>query len=89
MKVQNELRDKLLQELSMLKNQTITKLDTFFFSSNVNFGNSLVAINNAIFYCEVIRCNKIILNSLNSKRRWLLRNPINIRKIKYYYNSRF
>ena len=42
---------------------------------------SLVAINNAIFYCEVIRCNKIILNSFNSKRRWLIRNPISIEKL--------
>ena len=81
MKKQDELRDKLLQELSRLKNQTISKIDIFFISFSLNFGNSLVAINNAIFYCEVIRCNKIILNSLNSKRRWLLRNPINIEKL--------
>jgi len=71
-KIKAELKDKFLKELSLLKNHTITKLDTFFFSYSMNFGNSLIQINNAIFYCEIVDCNTIILNKNNTRRRWLI-----------------
>ena len=43
--------------------------------------NTLIAINNAIFYCEIIGCNKIILKDHNTYRKWLITNPIYIEKI--------
>ena len=79
--VQTELRTKFFEFVSKLKNQTITKLDTFFFSRNWYFGNSLNAVNNAIFYCEIIGCQKIILNKHNLKRKWLITNQIYIDKL--------
>lgn len=79
-KIKTDLKDKFLKEISILKNQTITKLDTFFFSYSMNFGNSLIQINNAIFYCEIVDCNTIILNKNNTRRRWLIIKDIYIEK---------
>ena len=54
----------------------MTELETFFFPFNCNFGNGLITINNAIFFCEVVKCHKIILNKTQTSRRWLIINPI-------------
>ena len=79
--IQSNLRTKLLETISKLKNKTITKLDTFFLSTNFNFGNNLIIVNNAIFYCEVLGCNKIILNRFNLRRRWLILEPVYIKRL--------
>ena len=42
----------------------------------MNFGNSLIQINNAIVYYEVVECKEIILNKNNLRRRWFLVNDI-------------
>lgn len=75
-KIKYKLREKLLKEISKIKNKTITKLDTFFLSYSINFGNNLLTINNAIFYCEIVGCHKVILNNHNSYRRLLIIKPI-------------
>ena len=64
-----------------MKIQKITEFDVFYIKDNNNFGNTLIAINNAIFYCEIIGCNKIILKDHNTYRKWLITNPIYIKKI--------
>ena len=64
-----------------MKIQKIIKFDIFYIKDNNNFGNTLIAINNAIFYCEIIGCNKIILKDHNTYRKWLITNPIYIKKI--------
>lgn len=79
--IKSHLRRIFLEEISKLKNKTITKLDTFYISRNYNFGNSLIYINNAIFYCEVVRCKNIILNPTNLRRRWLLSKKTYIEKL--------
>ncbi len=38
-------------------------------------------MNNCIFYCEILGCRLIILNSQQTKRRWLIRNPIVINNL--------
>ena len=79
--IKSELRRIFLDEVSNLKNKTITKLDIFYISRNYNFGNSLIYINNAIFYCQIVGCKSIILNPKNLKRRWLLSKKTNIKKL--------
>ena len=79
--IKSELRRLFLEEISKLRNETITQIDTFYISRHYNFGNSLININNAIFYCEVVRCKNIILNPKNIKRRWLLSNKTFIKKL--------
>ena len=76
---QSFLRLKLLEKISKLKKSKITNLETFFLQINWNFGNLLITINNAIFYCEIVGCHKIILNKNNLKRKWLITKPIFIK----------
>ena len=75
-----ELRKKMFELISKKKNKIITHLDIFFISYNLNFGNNLVAINNAIFYCEIVGCHKIIISKLFHpkvfKRKLLIDKPI-------------
>lgn len=70
----NNLRNKLYEKISEIKKKNITKIDTFFLSRNNPFGNNLPCINNAIFYCEILGCNKIILREKKIRRRWLIKN---------------
>ena len=79
--IQSELKTKFLKEVSRFKKRKITHLKTFFLSKNFGFGNSLIQINNAIFYCEVVKCNTIILNKYNLKRNWLITKDIYIEKL--------
>ena len=48
-----EVKAKLLQEISKQAHKSITHLDTVFIKENGNFGNSLISLNNIIFYCEI------------------------------------
>ena len=52
----------------------ITKVDTIFLSQEFNFGNLLIILNKVIFYCEILKCKKIILNKNNS---CFIKNKIN------------
>ena len=45
-------------------------------TENGSFGNSLIALNNIIFYCELLGCKKIILNKYNPKENWHIKNTI-------------
>lgn len=74
--VKYKLKNLLLKEISSMKKQNISQIDIFYLSHNINFGNNLIAVNNAIFYCEIIGCHKIILNKDNLSRKWLIIEPI-------------
>jgi hypothetical protein len=79
--IKSELKSKMLSEISKMKNENITQLETFFLSLNINFGNELIAINNAIFYCEIVDCHTIILYENQSGRRWLINKSVFIKKL--------
>ena len=72
----SELRKKMLDFASQIKGKIIHHLDIFYLSCNFNFGNNLVAINNAIFYCEIVGCHKIIISKLVSKIKMFIKKPI-------------
>ena len=71
-----EIKIKLLNEISKSAQKKITHLDTVFIFENGNFGNSLIALNNIIFYCEILGCKNIILNKYNEKGHWHIKNSI-------------
>lgn len=75
------LKKMLIEYVSKSKNQTISKIDIIFISFISNFGNSLIIVSNAIFYCEIIGCNTIILKDHQLKRRWLIEKPVFIKKL--------
>ena len=70
--IKSKLKTKFLEYISRIKKQVTTKIDIFYLSYNINFGNNLIVVNNAIFYCEIVGCSKIILNNNGIKRRWLI-----------------
>lgn len=79
--IKSELKSKFLENISKIKNQNITQLETFYLSINIQFGNGLIIINNAIFYCEVVGCHNIILNEKQLGRKWLILKKIYIEKL--------
>lgn len=73
-KIKQKFRSTFFEIISKIKKKNITKIDIFFISRNNPFGNNLVCINNAIFYCEILGCNTIILKEKGISRRWLIKN---------------
>ena len=51
--IQSVIRKKVYEVISNIRNKTINKIDTIFVSRANPFGNNVVCVNNAIFYCEV------------------------------------
>ena len=52
----------LLRFISKIVGKNITSVKTIFISRGSNFGNEFLLLNKVIFYCEILRCKKIILN---------------------------
>ena len=75
------IKNKFLNMFSQIKKKPINKIDTFFVGYSIPFGNSLITMNNLIFTCEIIGCNKIVLRDNRVKRPWLIKNPIFIKKL--------
>ena len=79
--LRNNIKSKYMQMFSKLKNKPINKIETFFLSYACPFGNSVILINNLIFTCEIIGCNKIILKDHHTNRKWLIKNQVYIEKL--------
>ena len=76
-----EIKMKLLNEISKETGKVIKQLDTIFITKNGNFGRSLIALNNIIFYCEILSCKNIILNENDiSPQKWYIKNDIFLEK---------
>ena len=75
------IKNKFMTMFSNIKKKPINKIETFFIGYDIPFGNSLININNLIFTCEIVGCNKIILKDHRIKRPWLIKNPIYIKKL--------
>ena len=77
----NNFKKQFLGIFSLHKKKTINKIETFYIKDFYNFGNNVIALNNAIFYCEIIDCHRIILNDKgNNKLNKLIENSIYIEK---------
>ena len=78
--IQEAIRKKVYEVISNIRNKTINKIEKIFVSRINPFGNNVVCVNNAIFYCEVLGCTQIILND-HTQRKWLIRNPVYIKNL--------
>ena len=74
------LKSKFLDYISKKKHKKITQLDIFYLNRPINFGNNILALSNAIFYCEVVGCHTILLNKKKLKLSWLISKRVYIRK---------
>ena len=61
LKLFSEIKEQLLQKFSKEFNKNLTQINTVFLTSKWYFGNSYIAMNNIVFYCEILGCKKIIL----------------------------
>ena len=69
----------LLKMISKCLNKNIRSVSSIFMAQNYNFGNQLKLINNAIFYCEILGCKRLILDK---KSNWFIKNRIIDKKYK-------
>ena len=57
-----KLRKQMFKLLSKISNKTITSLDDVYLGNFYRLGNSLLALNKVIYYCEIMQCKRIFLN---------------------------
>lgn len=79
--------------LSQKLNKSITQIESIFLDFPNRFGNQIILLNKAIFYCEILQCKRIILNK---NYYWFIRNKIiysnkkitiEVGEVKYYQNK--
>ena len=80
-KIKLNITTKLLEKFSEIKRKKVNKIGIVFITQNNCFGNSLITVNNAIFYCEAVGCKEVILIDHNLNRQWLFKNPVYIKEI--------
>ena len=68
----NKLKKDILNGYSSLYNKQYTTIDTIIFDKKLNLGNALFAINNYIYYCEILGCKNLYL----SNDYWFIKKPI-------------
>ena len=61
-----EYRDRILKKFSQKLSKNVTSIDNLYIDYFLKFGNQLVLFNNAIFYCEIIKCKKIFVHPWNN-----------------------
>ena len=74
-----ELKSRLIQKLSQKFTKNITLVKNVFVNQICFFGNRMVALNNIIYYSEILGIKNIYLNS---EYDWYIKNDIITDKIK-------
>jgi hypothetical protein len=70
----------ILSKMFKKTKKNINKVNSLFINGNSRFGNFFISVNNAIIYCEILRCKKIIIENNNN---------IYMNKIIYHKQSNF
>ena len=77
----NKIKKKLLlSKIFTSINRKINNINILFIKGKARFGNFFISINNAIIYCEILHCRKIIIEYNN---KIYLNNPIFYKKINF------
>jgi hypothetical protein len=72
-------KKELFKFISNNTGKNITSVKSVFIKNNFNFGNQLILLNKAIFYCEILGCKRIIFDKKNF---WYIKNKIINKKCK-------
>lgn len=72
----NKEKVKILSFFTKKKGQNISYIKSIFYSNKLNFGNLLCSLNKLIFYCQIIGCEKILLDK---NIFWFIKNKIKIK----------
>ena len=71
--VNSDLKKKIMEKIINYYKKNITKINRLIITNNIAFGNTLLCLNNIIYYCEILDCKEIYLNSSNN---WYIKNKI-------------
>ena len=72
-------KEQLLKIISIYVGRNISSVKSIFLSQKTTFENLVMLINNAIFYCEILQCKKVILDN---QYFWFIRKKIKYKKYK-------
>ena len=53
----------LLKKISKSLHRNITVVNSLFLKQDQRFGNNLISLSNAIFYCEILKCKEVIIDN--------------------------
>ena len=73
-----EVKESLKKELGKKYGKNISLLKNIFIKRSFNFGNQIAALNNILYYSEVLGIKNIYLNS---EYNWYIKNNISTKKI--------
>ena len=68
-----EIKKEILENIFNFYKKKITKINNLFVIQPIALGNTMVCLNNIIYYCEVLGCKHIFLNS---EYNWFIKNKI-------------
>ena len=60
-KIFNNIKSALKDKIYIMMKKNITNINSLYIKGALRFGNYLISLNNAIIFCEVLGCKKIIL----------------------------
>ena len=72
-------KQKLIEFISKSTKENITNIRQIYLLKKLKFGNQLIMISKAIFYCYILECKRIILIKGNN---WFIKNKVIIKKYK-------
>ena len=82
--INSELKNQILEKLIIYYRKNITTINKLFLTNTIAFGNTMLCLNNIIYYCEILGCQNIYLNSSNN---WHIKNNIITNKTQIYLIS--
>ena len=62
----HKYRNTILKIFSRNSHKNVTEVDNIYMDYQVRFGNQLIVFNKVLFYCEILKCKKIILRRDNN-----------------------
>ena len=71
--IYEESKQKIIEKYKIVYKKNFSKLENLFIIKPIAFGNTIICFNNVIFYCEIIGCKNIFLNS---EHNWYIKNKI-------------
>ena len=72
--LKSDIKQKLLNELSINnQNKNLSEINGVYVDKSFNFGNSMVLLNNLLYYCELLNITHIYLNS---RKHWPLSQDV-------------
>ena len=85
-KIFNNIKSALKDKIYIMMKKNITNINSLYIKGALRFGNYLISLNNAIIFCEVLGCKKIILEY---NRNGFINNKIFYEKYNIIIDSNF